>query len=166
MNAIDIILLVLIVFGAINGYRQGFLVTLFSLAALVLAILGAFKLMGHAIRWLSAHVDISDTILPYAAFALVFIAILIGVNLLGRLLKASIDKTFLGRVDQAAGAGLGLLKSAFLLSVSLWILEVLSIGLPEKWSRESWLLPHVESFAPQVTVWLADFVPFFKDIFR
>src|SRR5690606_12653847 len=95
----------------------------------------------------------------------VFIAILIGVNLLGKLIKFSIDRTFLGHVDQAAGAGLGLLKAAFLLSVCLWILNAMDFDLPEKWTKNSWLLPRVESFAPQVTMWLSDYVPFFKNVF-
>ena len=166
MSAVDIVLLALILFGVISGYRQGFLMTLFSLAALVLGILGAFKLMGYAIVWLSSHFDISDNILPYAAFALVFVAIVIGVSLLGKILKFSIDKTFLGQVDQVAGAALGLIKSIFLLSVALWLLGMLGIDLPEKWSRNSWLRPYIEAFATRVTVWMADFIPFFRGIFR
>lgn len=161
----DIALIVLILIGAVGGYREGFLMTLFSLAALVLGILGAFKLMGYAIVWLADEFTINETMLPYVAFALVFIAILIGVTLLGKLIKISIDKTFLGRVDQVAGAALGVLKAVFLLSVSLWILNALDFDLPEKWTTTSWLLPRVESFAPAVTMWLSDYIPFFKDIF-
>lgn len=165
MSTVDIALLALIILGAISGYRQGFLLELFSLAAIVLGVLGGFKLMGYAIVWLAAEFTINETILPYVAFALVFLAIVIVVKLTGRVLKASIDKTFLGTVDQAAGAGLGLVKAIFLLSVSLWILNALDFDLPEKWTVDSWLLPRVESFAPQVTLWLGDYVPFFKDVF-
>lgn len=165
MSTVDIVLSLLILIGSISGYRAGFVMSLFSLAAIILGVIGGFKLMGTAIVLLSAEFDMNETILPYVAFAVVFIAILIGVNLLGRIIKASIDKTLLGHVDQAAGAGLGLLKAVFLLSVSLWILDALHLDLPEKWTSESWLLPRVESFAPQISLWLADFIPFFKDVF-
>lgn len=138
---------------------------LFSLAALILGILGAFKLMGIAIVWLSGQFEINETILPYVAFAFVFVVILICVKLLGRLIKISIDQTFLGRIDQVAGATLGVVKAVFLLSVGLWILEAMDFDLPEQWTAEAWLLPRVESFAPQVTMWLADYIPFFEDIF-
>lgn len=160
----DIVLLLLILLGAFSGYRQGFLVSLFSLAALVLGVVGGFKLMGYAIVFLASRFDINETVLPYVAFAVVFVAILIAVNLLGKLLKASIDKTLLGHVDQAAGAGLGLLKSLFLLSVSLWILDALDFELPATWTSDSWLLPRVEAFAPRAAVWLGDYIPFFKDV--
>ena len=77
----------------------------------------------------------------------------------------SIDKTFLGRIDQAAGAAIGVLKAVFLLSVSLWLFDALDFELPENWTSGSWILPRVESFAPQVALWLADYIPFFRDIF-
>jgi membrane protein required for colicin V production len=165
VSAVDIALIVLIFIGAFSGYREGFLMELFSFAAIVLGVIGGFKLMGYAIVFLSDHFDINKTFLPYAAFAAVFLAILIIVKLVGRLLKVSIDHTFLGSVDQAAGAGLGLVKAVFLMSVTLWILNALDLDLPEKWTEDSWLLSRVESFAPQVTMWLADYVPFFKDVF-
>jgi membrane protein required for colicin V production len=138
---------------------------LFSFAAILLGVLGAFKLMGYAMIFLTEEFDINKSILPYVAFALVFIAILIAVRLVGKILKVSIDKTFLGQVDQAAGAGVGLLKAAFLVSVSLWIMDALDFELPEKWTSDSWLLPRVESFAPRVAVWIGDYVPFFRDVF-
>lgn len=164
MSTVDIALALLIVFGTISGYRQGFLMELFSFAAIVLGVLGGFALMGQAIVFLSAHFEIDKTVLPYLSFAFVFVIILVAVNLLGKVLKLSIEKTLLGTVDQAAGAGLGLLKAIFLLSVTLWILNALDLDLPEKWTSNSWLLPRIESFAPQVTMWLADYVPFLHDV--
>ena len=151
--------------GAFSGYRQGFLMALFSFAALLLGVLGAFKLLGYAMIFLEDQFSVSKTILPYVAFAIVFIAIVIGVRLLGRLIKVSIDKTFLGRLDQVAGAALGLLKAAFLLSVAIWILRALHVNLPNQWARDSWLFPMIEAFAPKITLWLGEYMPFLKDIF-
>ena len=165
MSSVDIALLCLILFGAFRGYRAGFLLELFSFAAIILGVIGGFKLMGYAIVLLDAEFDLEESILPYVAFAAVFVAILIAVNLFGKLIKMSIDKTFLGQVDQAAGAVVGLLKAVFLLSVSLWILDALDFDLPAHWSEESWLLPRVEAFAPGITLWLSDYVPFLRDVF-
>lgn len=165
MSTVDIALVVFILIGAIGGFRQGFLMELFSLAALLLGIFGGFKLMGEAMVLLSDEFDINKTVLPYIAFAVVFIAILLGVNLLGRLIKLSINRTFLGTVDQAAGAGLGMLKAAFLLSVALWILSAVAIELPDRWTDDSWLLPRIEAFAPLLTLWIGEYIPFFQDVF-
>lgn len=165
MSGVDIALILIILFGGFRGYRQGFLMELFSVLGLVLGILGGFKLMGMALLYLQGQFNIDKKVLPYIAFALVFIVIVIAVSLIGRMLKASIDKSFLGRVDEAAGALLGLLKTVFLISVVLWILDSFHYKFPENWTNNSKILPMIAGFAPKVTAWIGTFVPAVNDIF-
>src|SRR4051812_31565077 len=103
MSGIDIVLVIFLLFGIYSGYKEGFLLELFSLLGIFLGILGGFKLMGWAMVLLSDKFNIDKKVLPYLAFAVVFIGIVIGVSLLGKMLKLSIDKSFLGKADQAAG---------------------------------------------------------------
>mgnify|MGYP003575689650 CR=1 FL=1 len=165
MSVVDIILIVIFLVGAVSGYKEGFLMELFSLLALLLGILGGFKLMGWAMLMLVDKFDIDQKVLPYVAFAVVFIAIVIVVRLVGNLLKVSIDKSFLGRIDQAAGAFLGLIKTAFILSVLLWLVDAFKLNVPEKWAEDSWLLPGLATFAPAVADWISEIFPVFRDIF-
>jgi membrane protein required for colicin V production len=165
LSIADIIIVIVVIIGAVKGYREGFLLELFSLLGIILGILGAFKLLGLALIFLSDHFDIDKKILPYVAFGLVFIAIVVIVTLIGRALRASIDKSFLGRVDQAAGAGLGLLKVVFVVSVLLWLVNSFHYDMPEKWTKNSIILPYVQDFAPMVTSWIGDLIPAFNDIF-
>ena len=166
MSGLDIGLIILSIFGAYKGYRQGFLMELFSLAGIVLGILGGFKLMGLALVLLSDWIDIDKKILPYVAFAIVFLLIVIVVNLVGRMLRASIDKSFLGRIDEAAGGILGLLKTAFLLSVGLWLIDSLHVTFIDEWMKESKVAPLIAGIAPVVTSWVSEFIPAFHDIFE
>jgi membrane protein required for colicin V production len=165
LNTADIALVVMLAFGAYRGYREGFLMELFSLVGIIAGILAGFKLMGLAMIFLSDRFNVDEKVLPYLAFALVFIIVVLLITLAGRLLKASIDKSFLGRVDAVAGAVLGVLKFAFMLSVVLWITESLKLYLPERWTEDSYLLPLISGFAPAVTSWIGELVPAFKDIF-
>jgi len=165
LNWVDIALIGIILFGGYQGYRQGFLMALFSLLAIFLGILGAFKLMGIALIFLSDRFDIDEKVLPYVAFALVFLLIVIIVNLVGKTLRASIDKSFLGRIDEAAGAGLGSLKMVFLLSVVIWIVAALKLDYRPEWAEDSKLMPYIAGFAPLVSDWVGELVPVFKDIF-
>jgi membrane protein required for colicin V production len=164
LSAVDIALIAIIIIGAILGYREGFLMALFSFIALVLGVLGAFKLLGWAMLFLADHFDVDKDILPYVAFGVVFLAIVIVVKLIGNMLKLSIDKSFLGRIDQVAGAGLGLLKTIFILSVLFWIAGALHYQLPERWTEGSWLLPQVVSFAPEIADWISEIFPIFRDV--
>jgi membrane protein required for colicin V production len=165
LSWVDILLVAIFIFAAINGYREGFLMELFSLLALLLGVLGSFKLLGWAIVFLDDQFDIDEKYLPYVAFAVVFILIVIAVRLLGNLIKLSIDRSFLGRVDQIAGCFLGVVRSAFILSVMLWLADSFKVQFPDKWTNDSWLLPKVAAFAPLLTEWLGEFFPFFHDVF-
>lgn len=165
MSFIDIILGLIILSGAYGGYKDGFIVSLFSLVAIILGMLGGFKLMGNAMVFLAGKYNIDEKVLPYIAFGVVFIIIVIGVNLLGRLLKTSIEKSFLGPLDQGAGALLGLVRATFMLSIILWITDSLKVKLPDEWTANSWLHPIAANFAPKVTTWIAGFLPIFRDVF-
>jgi membrane protein required for colicin V production len=165
LSGVDIILIIIILLGAYSGYKEGFLMELFSLLAIILGVLGGFKLMGQAMILLTHKFNIDKVVLPYIAFAVVFIIIVIVVTLLGRIIKASIDKNFLGRVDQAMGALLGMLKVTFVLSVAIWIMNSLRVHTLEHWAEDSRLYPKVAAFAPMVTNVVGKFIPIFKDIF-
>lgn len=165
MSTIDIALIIIFLMGAFGGYRKGFLQELFSLLGIMLGILAGFKLMGAAIVMLSDHYTINDRVLPYVAFGIVFLIVVVLVSLLGKLLKSSIEKTVLGNADQLAGSILGLFKTAFMVSVVLWITTSLDLNIPEHWSEDSWLYPMTASLAPTVTSWVAELFPVFSDLF-
>jgi membrane protein required for colicin V production len=165
LSGLDFVVIIIVIIGGVKGYRDGFLLELFSLLGIILGVLGAFKLLGLTLIFLTDHFDIDKKILPYVAFGVVFIAIVIIVSLIGRALRASIDKSFLGRVDQAAGAGLGLVKTVFMASVLLWLIDSFHVEFPDNWTKNSIILPYVEDFAPKVTAWIGDLIPAFNDIF-
>jgi membrane protein required for colicin V production len=166
LNKLDILIVILLLVGAFSGYKNGFLMGLISLAAIILGIFGGFKLMGEGMEFLHNNFNADQTILPYLSFILIFIVIVVVVNLVGRTIKATIDRTFLGRLDAAMGAFLGIIKTIFLLSVILWILDSLKISPGPEWTADSNLFPFVATFAPELAGWVAEFLPFFKEIFR
>ena len=165
MSAIDLVLGLLILIGAYHGYKAGFLLELFSLIAIVLGILAGFKFMGWAMVVLGERVNINKNVLPYAAFAVVFIAVVIVVNLLGKLVKASVDKSFLGPADEVGGAIVGLLRTTFVFSIALWIVDSLKLSFSSEWTEDCWLYPMVAGVAPKFTHWISGFFPFFEYVF-
>ena len=165
MSGIDIVLGVLILLGAYHGYKAGFLLELFSLIAIVLGVLAGFKFMGWAMVMIGEKVHVNKNILPYVAFAFVFIAVVIVVNLLGKLVKTSVDRTFLGPVDEVGGALVGLIRTTFVFSIALWIVDSLKLSFVSQWTENSWLYPLVAGIAPKVTDWISAVFPFFEDVF-
>jgi membrane protein required for colicin V production len=165
LSIIDIIIALVIVTGGFAGFKDGFIVSLFSLLGIVLGLLGGFKLMGLGMVYLSDNYNVDEKVLPYLAFTVVFIIIVVCVSLLGRAIKASINKTLLGQFDGVAGAFFGIVKTTFMLSIMFWISDSLRIEMPEQWTANSWLQPVTANFAPKIANWISEFLPIFDDMF-
>lgn len=121
--------------------------------------------MGNAMVLLDQQFNIDETVLPYIAFAVVFILVVVVVSLIGKSIRASIDDSFLGKADQSAGAVLGIFRTAFMLSVVLWIIQSLKVVFPEKWTNNAWVYPKISVLAPTVAEWVSEYVPLLSDIF-
>ena len=165
MSKIDIFLLVVILIGAYKGYKDGFLMELISLLAIVLGVFLGFKLMGEGMAFLEKQFNADQKTLPYISFFLIFILVVVLVTWLGKVIRDSIDKTFLGRVDESMGLVLGVFKTMFMLSVVLWIADSLKYSPKAEWTQGSWLYPFTAKLAPDLAGWMAQFLPFFREIF-
>lgn len=165
MSKIDIFLMIVILIGAFQGYRDGFLMGLISLLGIVLGVFLGFKLMGVGMEFLEKEFNADQTTLPYISFFLIFIIVVVLVTLLGKAVRNSIDKTFLGRVDQSMGVVLGAFKTMFMISVVLWITDSLKYSPKAEWTEGSWLYPFTAKLAPDLAGWMAQFLPFFREIF-
>ncbi len=166
MSKADIFLLIFFMIGAYSGYKAGFLMELFGILAIVLGVLGGFKLMGWAMLYLQERFHADKAVLPYLAFFAVFILIVLIVTLIGRMFKHLIDKSFLGSMDKAMGACLGMFKAAFMFSVLIWISHSIKLYPPETWTEDAWLYPYTARIAPGISSWIGGFLPFFKEIFQ
>jgi membrane protein required for colicin V production len=164
LSIVDLILGILIIAGTYSGYKDGTVTSLFSLVAVVLGLLLGFKLMGRTMVIMSNNYNVDEKVLPYLAFGVVFVIIVIAVNVLGRFIKASVDKPILGWADKIIGAGLGAVQATFMLSIMIWIADSLRIKLPETWVANAWLQPKAANFAPGVANWIGEFLPFFRDV--
>jgi membrane protein required for colicin V production len=110
---LDIIFLILLILGAYFGFKRGLLMELVGFAALILAILGAFKLLHNGIEILSTHFPDLGNILPFIAFIIIFVGIIILINLLGRLVKNMMDLTILGAFDSRGRSLTGYFQMGF-----------------------------------------------------
>jgi membrane protein required for colicin V production len=166
LSKIDIVLLLVLGLGGFLGYKRGFLMELFFLVGIILGVLIGFKLTGAGVAFLQREFNADRSFLPYVSFALIFVAVVFVVILLGRSIKNSVDKTFLGRMDEVAGGVVGVAKYAFCISVIFWLATSLHYTLPGNWTRGSWLYPAIAGFAPKVAGFFGGFLPFFKEIFK
>jgi membrane protein required for colicin V production len=161
LEVIDLIILLPILFGAYRGFRKGLIMEVVNILAFILALLGAFKLMDQSIVWLVEIFGKPNPFIPFLAFLLVFIGIVLGVNILGKLLKGLVGLTILGSIDKLIGALIGMFKWAFGTSLVLWLLSNFSDGVfSEQTLEDSVVLPILIEFAPSVISFLSGLFPF------
>ena len=153
-------------FGAYQGYKKGLLLEVIGLLAFILAILGGFKLLHWGVQILNQYMDSYSQFVPFIAFIVIFVGILILVNMLGKLLKRVIDMTIIGSLDNLGGALLGLAKWAFGLSVVLLIFDTMEIDFFIDQSESSFMYPFIAPVAPAVFDYFNDYFPFLKQLFE
>jgi len=164
MKTLDIILLVPLLFGAYRGFSKGLLLEIIGLIAFVLAIIIGIRFLNVGIEFLISHFGQLNTYLPYVAFLLLFIGTLLLINLLGKGVKKVLDMTLLGKVDNLAGAVVGIFKWAFLLSLVLWVSASVGILIPENLQENTKIYPLIADFAPLAVKKLEGLLPYAKGL--
>ena len=161
MSTIDFILIIILLLGAYSGYKKGLILELIGIFAFVLAIFGGFKLLHTGMDYVSRMYEGFGNLLPFVAFMVLFILILIVVNMVGKLLKRVIDWTPFGVLDNLAGAVIGIAKWALALSILLWVMSGLNINFPEKFTENSSVMPLISGFSTQVGNFISTIFPSF-----
>jgi membrane protein required for colicin V production len=163
LKIVDIVLILILLFGAYRGYQKGLLSEILSFLALIIAVISAFHLFHSGVEFLSTYFKESK-LLPFMAFIFIFIVVFVGILFLSKVLKKIINYTLLGIFDKYAGAILGACQIAFSVSMILWLCHNAHLDMPRQYTNGTFLYPNLISFAPKVVSWVSYVIPF-QDIF-
>jgi membrane protein required for colicin V production len=147
---LDLVLLGMLGYFILAGVRKGFIKQIIDFVGLVLAVVLPALYGPGVARAIVARTDWTYGAVVGFVYAVSFFAVLIGVGILGSLLKKGIRLTILGWIDKAAGGLMGLVKSALALSIILLLL--LQIPWGEGVTRtihRSRLVPVIVPLAPR-----------------
>lgn len=164
MNYIDIIIAVPVVWLGYLGFKKGFVIELATLLALVGGVFVGIKLSNYAAEGLSGLID--SKYLPVVSFSITFLAVVVFVFILGRLLEKAIKVVALGLPNRIFGALFGVVKALALLAVLVLVVETFNEHLqfiPQEQIEGSTLynpllevcqkiLPTIEEFKQEQTI--------------
>jgi membrane protein required for colicin V production len=119
MTGLDILLLCFLGFGVFNGLRKGLFVELASLVSLLLGIYIAIKFSGAVGHFFDGHLPEDPKTAAITAFIITFIAVVVGITLLAKVLTKIADFSGLGLLNRVLGGFFGLLRMVLMLSVLL-----------------------------------------------
>lgn len=159
MNVLDIILLLLLLFGMVRGFMRGLFVELASLVALLAGVYGAIHFSNYAATFLKNHVEWEQKYISAVAFAITFIVIVLVISLAGKALTKLADFAMLGIVNKILGALFGVLKTAFILSILLVVIEKINSSvllISDDTKEASALYYPIHNLAPMIFPILLD----------
>ncbi|MDP4223815.1 MAG: CvpA family protein [Bacteroidota bacterium] len=153
MNYIDLIIIVLLVFGLARGFINGFVKELASLLALILGIWGAIKFSTYTAGRLYDYFDMTGQYVGIFAFLITFIVIVIIIHFIGLLVDKFVETISLGFLNSLLGLVFGVFKTALILSVIFVILNAIDAKhhfLPRNQIEQSKFYNPIADIAPAI----------------
>lgn len=148
MTSFDYIVLAIVGASALLGLLRGFVKELLSLVAYAAAFVAAIWWGPRVSTWLNVFIE-NDLLRTAAAYAAVFIVILLLVGLLNITLGTLIDKTGLTPADHGMGAIFGFLRGMLIVLVLVALAGYTELP-QEPWWRDARLSGAAEQGIQQI----------------
>jgi len=147
-----------------KGLRKGLIIGIFSLLAFIIGLAAALKLSVVVAEYLKGHAGSFSKWLPLISFTLVFIAVILLVGIIARLIKKTMKFAMLGWLDSLGGMVLYIVIYTIIFSVFLFFGEKLFL-IQQTTIHDSKIYPYVAPWGPKVINNLGNIIPIFKNMF-
>lgn len=151
MNYLDIIIVILLIIGAVRGFRKGMIIELATLAGLIIGIFLGVLIADIIGLIIVGIIDVNIIAIKIISFIIIFAIVLLVLYTLAKIIERLLKMIFLNIFNRIGGIFIGALKTAFILSVILIFVNMLNkrIEFISEAQRESSLLYNpVSKFAP------------------
>jgi len=162
---IDILFIICMVFALFKGYRNGFIVAVFSLVAIIVGLAAAMKLSVYVAKQLGEHTSVSQSWLPFISFALVMIAVVILIRLGATAIQKIAELVLLGWLNKLAGIVLYAVLYMLVLSVLLFFAEKLHLLGPDTIAASK-VYGFIQPWGPKIIDGMGQLIPLFSDMFE
>ncbi len=159
MNIVDIILLICFVPALVQGLRKGFISQVIAIISIIAGVWVSARFTASASTWLAQYIEGSEQVLKVISFALIFIAVIAVLAILGRLLEGTVKLIMLGWLNRLLGMVLSLVKAGLI--VGLVIMAFCSLNntfslVSEEVLNGSVLFPPLKNMAYTVFPYLKE----------
>lgn len=159
MNIVDIILLICFVPALVQGLRKGFISQVIAIISIIAGVWVSARFTASASTWLAQYIEGSEQVLKVISFALIFIAVIAVLAILGRLLEGTVKLIMLGWLNRLLGMVLSLVKAGLI--VGLVIMAFCSLNntfslVSEEVLNDSVLFPPLKNMAYTVFPYLKE----------
>lgn len=161
---IDFTFAALLILAIIKGYQKGLILAVFSIIAFIVGLAAALKLSTIVAAWLKDSISVSAKWMPFIAFALVFLIVVLLVKLGAKLVEKTFQAVLLGWVNRIGGIFLYAALYLIILSIFIFYAEKLQLLQPAT-IQSSVTYKFIQPWGPKLMDNIGSLVPFFKDMF-
>ena len=161
---IDVLLLIFVLLAIRRGLRHGFIIAVVSTVAWIIGIAAAIKLSAVVAAYGKTHMHLPPRWLPVLAFLLVFLAVVLGLHAIGKLIEKAIDLAMMGWLNKLLGVLLYVFLYVATLSVLLFYAVQIHLISPHTLSA-SVSYPYIRPWGPATINEFGKFVPWFEGMF-
>lgn len=151
--------------GFYQGYKNGIIYSLFSLAGWFLGIYGAMRFSYLMVHFLQGATGMSPKALAIVSFILMLLLVVGLLKLVAWALEQILKSMSLNMFNRLAGGLLHALIGLYIVCVLVWFLERADV-IPASQKQHSHTYAYIYNLAPRVMEWSGKVVPLFKGTFE
>jgi membrane protein required for colicin V production len=142
-----------LLWGLYKGISKGIVKELASLIALIAGIYGAVHFADSIHPYLKEHFSITTSFVPIISFGITFVAIVLGIKIIGFVIDKIVKAVALGIISRLLGGVFGIMKTAFIISGLLLIVNTFDYYLnliPIEQKKQSILYQPISNMIPSI----------------
>lgn len=150
VSYLDLILLIPIGLAIWKGWKNGFVMEVFSLLALFVGLYAGIHLSDWAASFLHDKMDVQSKNLPIVSFVVVFLLVLVALFFLGKLITKGVSAGGAEKWNQFGGAFFSLTKTLLFLSICFVLFNALDRKynwLPNQQKEKSYFYEPIYNFS-------------------
>ena len=117
MSTLDIILAIFLFYFAFKGFTNGFIISIATLAGLVIGFYAASHFSEFTANWLQHDMGLKSNNIKLIAYIVTFVIVVVLIFLLGRFMTGVVKTVGLGIINRLAGALFGIAKGLLIASL-------------------------------------------------
>jgi membrane protein required for colicin V production len=159
MNIFDIILALPLLWMTYRGFTKGFIIGIVSLIAFILGLYLSIRFSASLATIFIAQFHATSPYIRLISFIAIFLAVIILLFFLGKMLEKAVDLMALGFLNKILGALLGFAKAVVLVSLLLFLVSIIDPRqriITEKMKQESFLFKPLEKVFPALLALLKE----------
>jgi membrane protein required for colicin V production len=162
---IDVVALLAVGMALFKGYSKGLIMALFNTVSLIIGLAVAVKFSSLLAPWVEEKLDAGPQFTPVLSFALVYMAAILLIRILGKSLEKTIESVKMGFLNRAGGMALYLVLYLAVTSIFIFYLEKMG-AIDANQIEQSYTYQWLRPWGPTLLDGLGKIIPLFKDMFK